>query len=113
MPFRFSAVVTVLLMVTVLSACSAVQVGRDFNLNTFESRVERGVTTQAQVRGWLGAPVGTGFTVNTSGERYEEWTYYYGDGHLPDMADARLKILQIKFDRQGIIRGYNWSGETK
>mgnify|MGYP001574012536 CR=1 FL=1 len=113
MPFRFSAVVTVLLMVTVLSACSTVQVGRDFDLNIFESRVGRGVTTQAQVRGWLGAPMGTGFTVNTSGERYEEWTYYYGDGHLPDMADARLKILQIKFDRQGITRGYNWSGESK
>lgn len=102
-----------LFAITLLAACSSVQVGRDFDLSAFESKVQRGVTTQAQVRGWLGAPKGDGFVVDTNGERYEEWTYYYGEGQLPDMTDARLKILQIKFDPQGIVRGYNWSGEAK
>jgi len=101
------------LLAAVLVACSTVQVGRNFELSAFESKVQRGVTTQAQVRGWLGAPRGTGFVVDTDGERYEEWTYYYGEGQLPDMTDARLKILQIKFDRQGVVRGYNWSGEPR
>lgn len=102
-----------LLFLATLSACSSIQVGRDFDLPTFETKVQRGTTTQAQVRGWLGAPTATGVAVDTGGERYDEWTYYYGEGQLPNMPDARLKILQIKFDRQGIVRGYNWSGEGK
>jgi outer membrane protein assembly factor BamE (lipoprotein component of BamABCDE complex) len=94
-----------------LAGCSTVHIGRDFDLQAFSSRVERGQTTQAQVRGWLGAPTSTGVTVDTSGERFDEWTYYYGGGRLPNMPDAHLKLLQIKFDRAGIVRGYNWSGE--
>jgi outer membrane protein assembly factor BamE (lipoprotein component of BamABCDE complex) len=101
------------LIALALAGCAAVQVGRDFDLKAFESKVERGKTTQAQVRGWLGAPSGSGITVDTGGERYEEWSYYYAEGRLPNMPDASLKILQIKFDRQGIVRGYNWSGEGK
>jgi outer membrane protein assembly factor BamE (lipoprotein component of BamABCDE complex) len=102
-----------LLFLAGLTACSTVQMGHDFSLSTFESRVERGTTTQAQVRGWLGAPAGTGMAMDTGGTRFEEWTYYYGEGQLPDMSDARLKILQIKFDRQGVVRGYSWSGGQK
>lgn len=96
-----------------LAACGMMRVGRDFDLRAFESNVERGQTTQTQVRGWLGAPVGTGVTVDTSGERFEEWTYYYGETRLPNGAEAYLKILQLKFDRQGVLRGYNWSGQAK
>ena len=102
-----------MLGLTALVGCSTVQVGKDFDLHTFESKVQRGATTQAQVRGWLGAPSGVGVAVDTGGERYEEWSYYYGEGQLPNMPDARLKILQIKFDRNGVVRGYNWSGEAK
>jgi hypothetical protein len=29
------------------------------------------------------------------------------------MADAHLKVLQIKFDQRGVVRAYNWSGERK
>lgn len=97
------------LIVLLLSACSTVQVGQNFDLRTFETKVERGVTTQNLVRTWLGAPTGTGINVDTSGERFEEWTYYYGSGRLPDIAGAKMKTLQIKFDKQGIVRGYNWS----
>lgn len=97
-------------LVFLLAACSMVQIGSGFDLSTFESKVQRGVTTQAQVRGWLGAPTGTGVHVDTGGERYDEWTYYYGEGRLPNMVNAEFKILQIKFDKSGTVRGYNWSG---
>jgi outer membrane protein assembly factor BamE (lipoprotein component of BamABCDE complex) len=93
-----------------LVACSSVQVGNDFDPREFESKVQRGHTTQGQVRGWLGAPAATGVSVDTGGERFEEWTYYYARGKLPNMPDLEVKILQIKFDRHGIVRGYNWSG---
>lgn len=102
-----------LLFLTALSACGTVQIGRDFDLHTFESKVQRGTTTQAQVRGWLGAPTGIGVAVDTGGERFDEWTFYYGEGQLPSSSDARLKILQIKFDQKGIVRGYNWTGEGR
>lgn len=94
-----------------LSACASVDVGRDFDFATFAARVQRGVTTQAEVRSWIGAPAGLGVSVESSGERYEQWTYYHGTGRLPGMADARFKVLQIKFDRRGAVLAYNWSGE--
>jgi hypothetical protein len=103
-------VLPTLLMV---SACASVQMGRDFDLAAFDAHVQRGLTTQAEVRAWLGAPTAVGVAVESSGGRYQEWTYYHGAGHLPDMADARLKILQIKFDQGGVVRAYNWSGEPK
>ena len=67
------------------------------------------MTTQDQVRAWLGAPTGTGISVDAGGERLDEWTYYSASGRLPDMAGAKVKYLQIKFDKQGIVRGFNWS----
>jgi hypothetical protein len=96
-----------------LSACGSIRVGQEFDLSAFEAKVQRGVTTQAEVRALLGAPTGVGISVETSGERYEQWTYYEGEGHLPNLGDARFKILQIKFDQAGVARAYNWSGEQK
>lgn len=101
--------VLISIIALLLAACSTVQVGQNFDLRTFEMKVERGITTQNQVRAWLGAPTGSGVSVDTGGERFDEWTYYYGSGRLPDMAGAKVKTLQIKFDKQGIVRGYNWS----
>lgn len=98
------------LLVLGLGACASVQIGNSFDLGAFESRVQRGVTTQAQVRGWLGAPTSTGVHVATDGERFEEWIYYHGAGRLPAMRDAEIKVLQVRFDRNGIVRGYSWSG---
>ncbi|MBI3575318.1 MAG: hypothetical protein HY083_06670 [Gammaproteobacteria bacterium] len=104
--YRF---MTVAVVAALLVACGTIRVGGDFDPKTFETRVQRGATTQAQVREWLGAPNGSGVTVQTDGERYDEWTYYYGEGHISG-GDARLKMLQIKFDKSGTVRGYNWSG---
>ncbi len=92
-----------------LVACSTVQVGRDFDVRSVEMKIERGITTQSQVRAWLGAPTGSGVNVDTGGERFDEWTYYFASGKLPGMSNAKVKTLQIKFDQQGIVRGYNWS----
>lgn len=96
-----------------LSACGTFQVGHDFDLATFNAKVDRGATTQLQVQSWLGAPDSTGVSVETNGERYAQWTYYYGAGSLSGPTNARVKTLQIKFDRAGIVRAYNWSGESK
>lgn len=109
---RISLILAIILSTT-LSACATVQLGRQFDLNAFASRVERGVTTQAQVQQWLGAPKGTGTVVSTGGETYEEWTYFYGYGKMGNMSHAEMKMLQIKFDRQGIVRGYNYSMQAK
>lgn len=105
--------IAAMLPVFMLAACGTVQVGHDFDLHAFESKIERGVSTQNQVRAWLGAPAGTGINVGTDGERHEEWTYYSASGRLPDVAGARVKMLQIKFDKQGVVRGYNWSDSIK
>ena len=109
---RFSRIATGLL-IFMLAACSAVQVGQDFDVRAFETKVERGISTQNQVRAWLGAPTSMGVSVDTGGERFDEWMYYFASGKLPDMAGTQVKMLQIKFDKQGIVRGYNWSTSSQ
>ena len=105
----FSIPRAVLISTILLAACSTVQVGRNFDVHSFEMKIERGITTQNQVRIWLGVPTGTGVSVDTGGERFDEWTYYFASGRLPGMSNTEVKMLQIKFDKQGIVRGYNWS----
>jgi outer membrane protein assembly factor BamE (lipoprotein component of BamABCDE complex) len=94
-----------------LGGCSTVQFGRDFDPRQFDANVERGTTRREVVRAWLGEPATTGVAVDAQGERLEEWTYYYGHGTLPSLQDTRLKILQIKFDPQGRVYSYSWTGE--
>ena len=96
-----------------LAACATVEVGLEFDLSAFDAKVQRGVTTQADVRAWLGAPTGVGASVDASGERFQEWSYYHGEGKLPGMKNLQLKLLQVKFDQRGVVRSYNWSGEAK
>jgi hypothetical protein len=97
-------------LVLLAAACTTVKVGDEFDLNAFSAKVQRGVTTQADVKTWLGAPAGTGVSVDTSGERYDEWIYYHGAVKIPGSKDSRVRLLQIKFDKGGVVRGYNWSG---
>ena len=97
------------LAAVLLSSCSTVKIGRDFDLTAFTARIERGVTTQIDVRNWLGAPESTGTSLGTDGQRYEEWGYFFAEGQLGDTSNARLKQLQIKFDTEGKVRGYSWS----
>ena len=108
---RSTSVVRLVALTLVLSACANVKLGREFDLQAFESRVQQGVTTRAQVQDWLGNPKSTGVSVDTNGHRYEQWTYFSGQGRLPGMNDASFKILQIKFDQQGLVRGFEYSAD--
>lgn len=96
-----------------VSACSSVTVGNNFDLKAFTSKIQRGTTSQAQVRGWLGAPTGMGQVVDVNGQIYEEWSYYFASGRLPNLPDLEVKILQVKFDKHGTVQGYNWSGGNR
>jgi len=96
-----------------LSACGSFQIGGNFDLAAFEANVQRGSSTQADVQRWLGAPDSRGVSVETDGTRYTQWTYYYGTGQLSGPTDARVKLLQVKFDRAGVVQAYNWSGDSK
>jgi len=104
-----SRIASISIIALLLAACGTAQVGRDFDVRSAEMKIERGITTQSQIRAWLGSPPSTGISVDTGGERFDEWTYYFASGKLPGMSNAKLKMLQIKFDKQEIVRGYNWS----
>ena len=92
-----------------LTACGSVQVGHDFNVRLFKSSVKANVTTQSQVKSWLGEANSKGVSLDKDGELSDEWMYFYGAGSLSDMKSARLKILQIRFNKNGIVNSYNWS----
>jgi len=109
----FSRNAVILLAVLLLSACGTVKMGRDFDVGVFTAKIEQGVTTQSQVRSWLGEPTSVGVSLDFDGERYDEWAYYFAEGEMADMSTAKVKILQIKFDRQGKVRGYNWSASKQ
>lgn len=103
------------MLATVLGGCSMgwFHVGSDFDVNAFTSRVDRGVTTRDQVRAWLGAPPSTGVNVDTNGQRYEEWTYYFVEGRASSLSDTTVKSLQVKFDSKGIVQGWDVSVPPK
>ena len=91
-----------------LAGCSSVQIGRDFDAATFDRQAKLGATNQTQVKALLGNPMSQGFSIE-AGKRLTEWVYYFGTGKLPGLANARFKLLQIRFDAQGNIKSYNWS----
>ncbi len=106
---RGQAIILIVLAVLSLSSCATVKLGLEFDLQRFQDSIRHGVTTRDEVRRWLGEPVGTGIVVNSNGEKDEEWLYYFGTGTLPSLNDARLQILQVRFDARGIVKAYNWS----
>jgi outer membrane protein assembly factor BamE (lipoprotein component of BamABCDE complex) len=111
--FSSSRVLLILFSVVFLGACASVKVGRDFDVGVFAAKLEQGVTTQTQVRSWLGEPTSVGVSLAADGERFDEWDYYYAEGQMSDMSTAKVKILQVKFDRQGKVRSYNWSASRQ
>ena len=113
MPSNIIRPAIVSLLLLIITACGTVQAGHDFDLKIFETHVERGVSTQLQIRAWLGTPTGSGVNVDASGEKLDEWTYYFASGKINDLSGAKIKMLQIRFDQQGIVRGYNWSNSDQ
>jgi outer membrane protein assembly factor BamE (lipoprotein component of BamABCDE complex) len=110
---KFSRISIFLFSVFLLSACASVKIGRDFDVGVFAAKIEQGNTTQNTVRSWLGEPTSIGVSLATDGERFDEWAYYFAEGEMADMSTAKVKILQIKFDKQGKVRGYNWSASKQ
>jgi outer membrane protein assembly factor BamE (lipoprotein component of BamABCDE complex) len=108
-----SRITVIVLSALLLSACASVEVGRDFDVGVFTAKFEQGATTQSQVRTWLGEPASVGISMTSDGKRYDEWDYYYAEGELPDMSKAKVKILQIKFDKQGKVSSYNWTASRQ
>jgi outer membrane protein assembly factor BamE (lipoprotein component of BamABCDE complex) len=106
---NFTRITIVFFSILLLSACGSVRMGRDFDVGVFATKIEQGVTTQDQVKSWLGEPTSVGVSLATDGERSDEWAYYFAEGELTDMSKAKIKILQIKFNKQGKVRSYNWS----
>jgi len=105
----FSRITVILFAILLLNACGTARIGRDFDVGVFAAKLEQGVTTQSTVRSWLGEPTSVGVSLDTGGERFDEWAYYYAEGVMSDLSKAKVKILQIKFDKQGKVRSYNWS----
>lgn len=108
---RFFSAPMMAILPVALAACSTTdfQVGQKFDLATFSTRVERGTTSKDDVRSWLGEPTSIGVNVETTGQRFDEWTYFYGEGTLTSLSSTKLKTLQIKFDSKGIVQGYDTS----
>ncbi|HXZ55135.1 MAG TPA: hypothetical protein VEH03_06730 [Burkholderiales bacterium] len=96
-----------------LAGCASVELGSPFDLQSFEANVQRGITTRAQVQAWLGAPPSRGVDVESTGEKFEQWTYYHGEGKLPRLSGSTWKSLQIRFDASGVVRAYNWSSNPQ
>lgn len=105
--------IVLFLMITLLAGCSTINVGRDFDMKAFESMAKVGETTKAQVRNKMGSPKNKGISINSEGERLVEWLYFHASGKLPGMDNAQLNILQIRFDKDGILRSYNWTSSDK
>jgi hypothetical protein len=94
-----------------MAGCSTMKVGREFDYNAFGARVQPGVTDAAQVREWLGQPVGRGMEVTPDGSRLDVWTYYSGRGKIPSGSDVSFKMLQVKLTPEGKVVGYVWTGD--
>jgi hypothetical protein len=111
MPSYRCAVHAALALSLFAAGCTSMQVGRQFDYERFSSKVTTGTTDLAQVRGLLGEPMGKGLVAEADGSRYDQWTYYYGDGNMASPQKSRFKLLQIRFDQAGKVASYNWSGD--
>ena len=100
---------TSLFMLLLMAGCSSLQVGHDFDAQGFDNIAKIGETTKSQVLNKMGQPKNKGVSIDKHGERLVEWLYFYASGKLPAMDNAMLKILQIRFDKNGVIRSYNWT----
>lgn len=92
-----------------LTACSSIEVGADFDVQAFENRVKQNVSSKSDVTSWLGKPGSTGTVMNSDGSKREKWVYFYGTGSISAKTPATIKMLEIQFDGNGKVISYNWS----
>jgi len=102
---------TALVLGIATAGCTSMQVGRPFDYERFAAKANAGKTDLAEVRSLLGEPMGKGLVVEADGSRYDQWTYYYGDGNMTSPQKSRFKLLQIRFDPAGKVASFNWSGD--
>jgi len=108
--FRLTTSLCILVSTLLLLACT-IKFGKEFDPQAFQTWIKREESTLTQVREHLGAPQSTGIVVEADGSEYKRWIYYYGKGKLTNMKDAKLKILEIRFNKQQKVASYNWSAE--
>jgi hypothetical protein len=97
--------------VTLLAGCGTLQVGREFDLNTFATRVQRGASTQSDVRAWLGEPGSIGMSVEADGEQSVRWVYFHGAGKIGGQENTKIRMLEVFFDAQNRVKRYSWIGK--
>jgi hypothetical protein len=107
--YRSLVIITLGILFLFQASCATVQLGHDFDVQTFETRVVSGKSTRQDIKTWLGTPTSTGISVHADGKQTEKWTYYHGQGKLPGLKNARLKLLEVEFDNQGVVYSYTWS----
>jgi len=76
-------------------------VGRNF-VSTPVKRIEKGVTTKADVKKEFGEPFRTGLD-----DGYESWTYVYN--RWTPISQTRSKDLYIVFNKDGTVRSYTFN----
>lgn len=101
-----------LFVLMTLIGCTTIQIGKNFKLQSFTSNAELGKTNKQQVIKWLGKPMSTGVALKADGQRLDEWSYFYGTGNLPNMENAKIKTLQIRFNNKDVLHSYNSTGEN-
>ena len=106
--YRYSLVI-IAATALLLSSCSAIEVGVDFDVQAFENRVQQNVSTKTDVKSWLGNPGSTGTVMNSDGSKQEKWVYFYGTGSVSGKTPATIKMLEVQFDANGKVVSYNWS----
>jgi len=104
-------VISAVALPLLLAGCSTITVGRPFDYEQFSSNVRVGSTNLQQVQSVLGPPLGKGLVAEADGSLYDQWTYYYGKGDLNNPEKNNFKLLQIRFDKDGRVASYNWSGD--
>jgi hypothetical protein len=102
-----------------VASAQLVSSGAFRDLSSIESSLQRGVTTQAQVRNRLGEPNGAGAArfASQGGDEREIW--YYEDIELTGAksgagvvkADLRQQILLVIF-KGGVVDGYLWTSNA-
>ncbi len=93
---RFCAVVTALCLLFLSGGCATVSFGEMPDTSVFDSRLQKGVSTKADVLAAIGAPRGYGKVRlgGVSGTRVI-WFYEYVQS---DLVNVDLKMLLVLFD---------------
>ena len=94
-------VIVIAMLVLLIAASGCFSVGSNFSARPVR-KIEKGVSTKAQVEEMFGEPFRTGLD-----DGYESWTYLYNQWIL--FSAPRSKDLYIVFNRDGTVRTYTYN----